>query len=487
MRENKRHKGKQKPFRANETNSKNLLKENNSLSEGKDELKTIPQELENLYSPPYGNLVELNSNRLILNSVGENFLAELVHYYLDLLETSAAVYEKNGDYALGIFSSGWCRFLDQASRELCKTNNNKKALESGKWLCHESCWTQASKKAIETGKSVDIKCHGGLHIYAIPIRAGNEIVGSINFGYGDPPKNPQELQAIAKKYNVNVDNLRELAESYLPRSPLIIDSCKARLGHSERLIGAAIQQHIQFDNLQRRLIYTASHELRTPISIINQSITNLINYRDQISEEEQIKLMEVLSRNALLLSQIIDDLLLLSSIDQAKVTLNWIEYRPVEILEGVLKELETFQSAKNIAIEYEIDNNLELYGDPKRIGQIFRIIIDNAIKYSAENSKIQIKALDQYIGKYNPKNMDGILFEFKDEGRGIKDSDLSHIFQRFFRTKDSEGIPGIGLGLSIACEFAELHQGEINVESTYGKGSTFFVFLPRLIIPPIPS
>jgi PAS domain S-box-containing protein len=194
------------------------------------------------YTPPYGNLVALNTCRLILDSVGEQTLADIVRDYLHLLDTSSAVYEKNGDYALGIFSSGWCRTLDAASRRACGTTDNRTALDCGQWHCHESCWSRASKTAIETGQPADIECDGGLRLYAVPIRVRDEIIGAINIGYGDPPRDEEKLRELASRYQVSHEELRALSMGYESRPAFITDLAKDRLQASARLIGVIIER-----------------------------------------------------------------------------------------------------------------------------------------------------------------------------------------------------------------------------------------------------
>jgi len=205
----------------------------------------------NLRSVINATLSDLNENGLIKNSVDHDTLLDITNDYLSLLETSAVIYEANGDYALEIFSSGWCSFLDNASRKLCNTEDNREALQCGKWLCHESCWTHTSKLSIEQNKPMEIACIGGLHIYAEPIIAGNQVIGAINFGFGDPPADEETLAELAAKYHVDTEELRILANSYESRPPFVIGLAKQRLKSSAKLIGAFVEKKQATDALKK--------------------------------------------------------------------------------------------------------------------------------------------------------------------------------------------------------------------------------------------
>lgn len=249
--------------------------------------------------PAYGDLTELNKNGLILTSVGRDVLTEIVNDYLSLLETSTAIYERDGNYALGIFSSGWCRFLDEASRKLCDTDSNDSALNSGKWHCHEACWRDASLKAIETNVPVDIECKGGIRLYALPINANNEIIGALNFGYGNPPSDYNKLLQIADDYKVPVEQLVKLASEYETRPSYIIDLAKKRLKASANLIGEIVNRKVSEKQIRElnegleSLVSEKTRELQERIEELERFYEATINREYRIKElTDEIELLK---------------------------------------------------------------------------------------------------------------------------------------------------------------------------------------------------
>ncbi len=189
-------------------------------------------------SSPIGKSMSVPPSIQVL---GQETINNIMDEYLDLLDSSAAVFELNGSYLGSRASSGWCKLLNDTSRESCGTDDEQAAMASGKWHCHESCW-KASKTSIERSKPVDIGCLGGIHIYAVPVFSRGNIIGSINFGYSDPPKEERELKIISTRYGIDVDHLKEAAQQHTPRPPFVIDLFKKRLQSAARLIEEMVER-----------------------------------------------------------------------------------------------------------------------------------------------------------------------------------------------------------------------------------------------------
>ncbi|MBN1117228.1 MAG: PAS domain S-box protein [Bacteroidales bacterium] len=205
------------------------------------------------YSPQYGDLTELNTERTILEAVGKENLQNLTSELMELLQTSVAIYEKNGDYAYCEFDSAWCRLLDASSRKLCNTVNNKKALSCGKWLCHDDCWKNSAKKAIQTKTSTDINCVGGIKLFAEPVFVDDEVIGTINMGYGNPPSDDKSLHELAEKYSIDFETIKQKALAYNSRPDYIIEIAKKRLKSVAKLIGEIVSRKQLEQKLKERI------------------------------------------------------------------------------------------------------------------------------------------------------------------------------------------------------------------------------------------
>ncbi len=187
---------------------------------------------------PYGDLSELNCERRILDSLGVVTLSEIVSTFLDLTESSAVVYERNGDYAISQFESSWCRTINSASRNLCN-GGNKEAMACGKWICHDYCW-QSCRLAMKAGAAADIETVCGIRGVVSPIIGADKTIGAIIISYGTPPAEEDRLADLAAALQLPVRVLQEASAQYKARPPIIMELAKKHLLTAARLIGEMV-------------------------------------------------------------------------------------------------------------------------------------------------------------------------------------------------------------------------------------------------------
>lgn len=236
------------------------------------------------------------------------------------------------------------------------------------------------------------------------------------------------------------------------------------------LAGILIARRIRkLENIRKDFIANVSHELRTPITSIQGFTETLLD--SELEDKNEIRhFLEIIKKHSDRLNAIIEDLLSLSKIEQDGKDIRFINCLLVKALDNAIEICRVKASKKNVEIELFADRNLRARVNPSLIEQASVNLIDNAIKYSNNDSKILVNLYKE--------NKD-IIISVQDFGCGIKEKHLPRLFERFYRVDKARSRKqgGTGLGLSIVKHIAELHKGSVAVESEVGKGSKFFIKL----------
>ena len=235
------------------------------------------------------------------------------------------------------------------------------------------------------------------------------------------------------------------------------------------------------EEMRSDFVANVSHELRTPVSVLLGCVQTLRgSARDD--PEAQAEFFGLMQNQAERMSRLVDDLLSLSRIEMNEHTTPSDEINVGGIVGQVAGALGFSAEARGVAVETDFPDGLpSITGDKDELTQLFQNLIDNAIKYSAENSTVHIGAS---LTDDVPPSLAGegafLAVAVRDQGEGIPPEHLPRLTERFYRvdTARSRELGGTGLGLAIVKHISSRHRGALTIDSTPGEGSTFTIYLP---------
>ena len=232
----------------------------------------------------------------------------------------------------------------------------------------------------------------------------------------------------------------------------------------------ATAEHV-LERARADFVTTASHELRTPLTAVYGSVRTLIDRWDELDDKIRHRLLLMIEQESEHLTQIVDQLLVTAQIDRGRLRFEERECDVTAICESVV-EAANARKPDSISLELVASPAQPLRCDPSRLKQVLVNLVENAIKYSPEGGRIEVRIAD---------TSDRLRIDVNDEGLGIPPSEQSRIFEKFYRldAEMTRGVGGSGLGLYISREIVEQMGGLLSVRSRRGAGSTFTVTLPR--------
>jgi signal transduction histidine kinase len=223
----------------------------------------------------------------------------------------------------------------------------------------------------------------------------------------------------------------------------------------------------KIDARRRQFIADVSHELRTPLTIIRGEAQVTLRLKSACQEDYQNTLTAILEQ-AVNLSRLVDDLLLLTRAEMNQLNLAMKATAIIPVLNGEVLKWQKLHQQRKFSLQIgSVTEHTTVLIDPPRIHQVLSILLDNATKYSSPALPIEVSVTqsDSFV-----------MVSVKDSGQGISAAEIENIFERFVRfSKHNEGL---GLGLPIAKAIVEAHGGEITVASVQGEGSLFSIKLP---------
>jgi signal transduction histidine kinase len=256
-------------------------------------------------------------------------------------------------------------------------------------------------------------------------------------------------------------------------------------GKAEAEIRKALIKEQELNELKSRFVSMVSHEFRTPMATILFSAGLLESYGNEWPENKKVRHLQRIQTAVQHMTEMLDYVLLIGQSEAGK-----LEFKPAgmnleKFCSDLIEEIQIL-GLKTHQISFICEGNfLETNMDERLLRHIFTNLLSNAIKYSPEGGNIEFKLTEKLLLEHT---LDGLkasknaVFTIQDQGIGIPEEDIKHLFESFHRAANVGTIAGTGLGLAIVKKSVELHQGTIEIETKLGVGTTFIVTLPTNIL-----
>jgi len=226
------------------------------------------------------------------------------------------------------------------------------------------------------------------------------------------------------------------------------------------------------NQMKTEFVSVATHQLRTPLAALKWSLNILMDGNETVLDKKQREYLGIMRQSNERMIRLVNDLLDVSRIEQGRLDLRPQKFSLAGVWGELILETNPIARINSISLSAAIPEDLPaVWGDPDRTRMVVQNLLDNALKYSKEGGKIEVKISKQ--GKF-------LRSEIKDDGVGIPEKQKNQIFQKFFRSDNVKRMQteGTGLGLFIAKGIVELSGGEIGFESEENRGSVFWFTLP---------
>lgn len=248
---------------------------------------------------------------------------------------------------------------------------------------------------------------------------------------------------------------------------------KDEIGELAETINYLGQQFSKIEQLRKDLIANVSHELRTPLSLIRGYAETIRDVTGDAPDKRE-KQLGIIIEETERLSTIVNDILNLSQIQAGYLSLNKKRFMMEEALEGVIKRYDVLSEELGIKVILQNSSDAMLEADKDRIEQVLYNLINNAFNHMPKGGTITVRAADF------PET---IRVEVSDTGSGIREEDIPHIFDRYYKAEKPNGkkTVGTGLGLAIVKGILEAHQAAYGVESKKDRGTTFWFELKKIL------